>query len=197
MWTIFKVSNEFVTILFLFMLWFFGHEACGILASWPGIEPMYPALKGRVSTAGSSEKSSSPNLLSFFLTIFNFPIFLSLKRMPQNPFIKTIPSLCWHRNGSDMPGSLTVLVAVSLFPLKVLFAQRLWSSHHDGFPSCHPCGALIVTPSLAGFSKPWASYHYVSHLGPVLSLRLPSLSYTLSSLVVLRCIRAGTPFFFL
>ena len=33
MWTIFEVFIEFVTTLLLFfMLWFFGHEACGILA---------------------------------------------------------------------------------------------------------------------------------------------------------------------
>ena len=25
------------------MFWFFGHKACGILASWPGIEPSPPA----------------------------------------------------------------------------------------------------------------------------------------------------------
>ena len=35
-----KVFIEFITIFFLcFMFWFFGHEACGILAPQPGIEP--------------------------------------------------------------------------------------------------------------------------------------------------------------
>ena len=34
-WTIFKVFIEFVTILFMF--WFFGHEAYGILAPRLGI----------------------------------------------------------------------------------------------------------------------------------------------------------------
>ena len=38
MWTIFKVFVEFVTILLLFMFWFFSHEACWILAPWPGIQ---------------------------------------------------------------------------------------------------------------------------------------------------------------
>ena len=32
MWTIFKVFIEFVTILFLFYVWFFGLEASEILA---------------------------------------------------------------------------------------------------------------------------------------------------------------------
>ena len=31
------------------MFWFFGHEACGILAPQPGIEPTPPALEGEVS----------------------------------------------------------------------------------------------------------------------------------------------------
>ena len=47
MWTIFKVSIEFITILpLLFMFWFFGQEACGILASQPGIVPSPSSLEG-------------------------------------------------------------------------------------------------------------------------------------------------------
>ena len=38
------------------MFWFFGHEACGILTSQPGIEPTPPALEGKVLTTGQSEK---------------------------------------------------------------------------------------------------------------------------------------------
>ena len=30
------------------MFWFFGLEACGILAPQPGIEPALPALEGEV-----------------------------------------------------------------------------------------------------------------------------------------------------
>ena len=33
------------------------HEVCGILASLPGIEPVPPALEGKVSTTGPPEKS--------------------------------------------------------------------------------------------------------------------------------------------
>ena len=32
------------------MCWFFGPEACGILAAQPGIEPTPPALEGRLLT---------------------------------------------------------------------------------------------------------------------------------------------------
>ena len=41
MQTIFKVFIEFVTILLLFMVWFFGQETCGILSKLPnqGLNP--------------------------------------------------------------------------------------------------------------------------------------------------------------
>ena len=39
------------------MFWCFGHEACGILAPQPGIEPTPPALEGEVLTTGPSGKS--------------------------------------------------------------------------------------------------------------------------------------------
>ena len=54
MWTIFKVFTEFITILFLFDI---GHEAWGIIAPWPGIEPVPPALEGKVLTTGPPGKS--------------------------------------------------------------------------------------------------------------------------------------------
>ena len=47
------------------VFWFFGHEACGILAPGPGIEPTSPALEGEVLTTGLPGKS--PQCL-FFLT---------------------------------------------------------------------------------------------------------------------------------
>ena len=41
-----KVFIEFVTILLLFVFWFFGHESWEILAPWPGTEPAPPAFEG-------------------------------------------------------------------------------------------------------------------------------------------------------
>ena len=53
MWTIFKVFSEFVTVLLLlYVLGFWGPEACGMLAFRPGIEPAPPSLKGRVLSTG-------------------------------------------------------------------------------------------------------------------------------------------------
>ena len=39
------------------MFWFFGHEACGILAPQPGIEPAHTALEGEVLTTELPGKS--------------------------------------------------------------------------------------------------------------------------------------------
>ena len=48
MWTILKVLLNLLQYCFCsFMFWFFGHEACGILAPQPGIEPASPALEGK------------------------------------------------------------------------------------------------------------------------------------------------------
>ena len=40
------------------MFWFFGHKPYEILAPWPGIEAVPPALEGEVFTTGPCEKSS-------------------------------------------------------------------------------------------------------------------------------------------
>ena len=50
-----KVFIKFVTILFLF--WFFGPEACGILVPQPGTEPAFPASEGKVRATGLPGKS--------------------------------------------------------------------------------------------------------------------------------------------
>ena len=62
MCTILKVFVEFVTMLLLLFTLLFGHEACGILAPWPGIKPTPPALEGEGLGTGPSEKSLCPFL---------------------------------------------------------------------------------------------------------------------------------------
>ena len=64
--TIFKVFIEFVTILLLFWTGGFGHEVCGILVSWPGIEFTPPALEGEVLTTGPPGKALFPGFDSAF-----------------------------------------------------------------------------------------------------------------------------------
>ena len=46
------------------MFWFFGREACGILAPWPRIEPAPTALEGEVLTTGPPGKSLNEYLLN-------------------------------------------------------------------------------------------------------------------------------------
>ena len=65
MWTIFKVFIQFVTILLIFMLWFYGHKACGILAAWSGSKPLPPVLEGKVLTTGPPGKSLFSWLLNW------------------------------------------------------------------------------------------------------------------------------------
>ena len=48
------------------MFWFFGREACGILAPRPGIKPTPPALEGEVLTTGPPEESPSHCLNDVF-----------------------------------------------------------------------------------------------------------------------------------
>ena len=56
MWTVFKVFIEFVAILPLFYVCFFGHEIFGILALSTGFEHTSPALEDEVLTTGQSGK---------------------------------------------------------------------------------------------------------------------------------------------
>ena len=44
-----KSLHWFVTILLQFQVLLLGHNACGILAPWPGTEPTAPALEGKMS----------------------------------------------------------------------------------------------------------------------------------------------------
>ena len=60
----FKVFIEFTVLLtllleycFCFVFVFFGHEAHGILASGPGIEPASPALEDEILTTRPPGKS--------------------------------------------------------------------------------------------------------------------------------------------
>ena len=50
---------------FGFMFWLFDHEACGILAAQPGIEPTPPAWEGEVLTTGPPV----PNILFFIFPV--------------------------------------------------------------------------------------------------------------------------------
>ena len=56
-WTTVKSLLNLLQYCFCFTFWFFGPEACGILAPRPGIEPASSALEGEVLTTGPPGKS--------------------------------------------------------------------------------------------------------------------------------------------
>ena len=98
MWTIFKGCIEFVTILYVFhgsgfFFFFFGHEAFGILVSWPGIKPALPALEDEVLATGPRGKSQDKILKMMQLMVFQISgtidmfsqIFLFLRDMASSP----------------------------------------------------------------------------------------------------------------
>ena len=55
-----KYLLNLLQYFFFFMFWVLGCEACGILASWPGTEPLSPVLEGKVLTSGPSWKPILP-----------------------------------------------------------------------------------------------------------------------------------------
>ena len=53
MWTIRKKTTLYwISYIIASVLCFFDCKACGILAPWPGIEPIPPALEREVLTTG-------------------------------------------------------------------------------------------------------------------------------------------------
>ena len=86
MWIIFKgylICYNIASVLWGFLVLFFGWEACGILAAWSGIEPSLSASEGEVLTTRPTGK------LPFFFKIFIFYSFaLSFLRFPLNG--------CWY-----------------------------------------------------------------------------------------------------
>ena len=73
---------EFVIILLLF--WFFGYQACGILAPWPVIRPAPSALQGEGLTTGTLGKAQ--HCLS--LTSCMHQILMGYFLEEHNPYIE-------------------------------------------------------------------------------------------------------------
>ena len=56
----------------MFCFFFYVSEACGILTPWPGIEPVSPALLGRVSVTGLPGKSPKDGIMTS--TLFSLEV---------------------------------------------------------------------------------------------------------------------------
>ena len=61
------------------MFWFFGHEACRILAPPPGMESTPPALEGEVLTTGPPGKSLILVFLPLLKAAHNLELHLRLQ----------------------------------------------------------------------------------------------------------------------
>ena len=59
---------------FSFTFWFFGQEACWILAPWPGFTPTSPALEDETITTGPSEKSPSEIIYIRYVVLLYFQL---------------------------------------------------------------------------------------------------------------------------
>ena len=74
----FKKILLFVINMTLLLICFFGPEVCGVLASWPGIEPAPLALEGIFLITGPGKSHDSPCFMS------GLHIVISLKKkIPQ------------------------------------------------------------------------------------------------------------------
>ena len=62
--------SQLVTVVFLFCFFVFWlhHVACGILAPWPGIEPMPPAVEERSPNHWTAKEVP---VMAFFNLLFN------------------------------------------------------------------------------------------------------------------------------
>ena len=75
MWTLFKVCYHIASV---YVLRFLGHEASGILAPWPGIEPVPPVLEGEVLIIGPPGKPQDTKLLWASEKPFPLPFWIYL-----------------------------------------------------------------------------------------------------------------------
>ena len=100
MWTIFKVLN---LLQYCFcLLWFFGREACGILAAWPGIDWILPlCLRRRSPDLRATSESRAPSMDNNFIQMWS-PI--QVQRRDPTWVLEYICSVCtasqwgctWH-----------------------------------------------------------------------------------------------------
>ena len=65
--SLYWICYNIAFVLCFGVFFFFGHNACGILAPQPGIEPAPPALEGEVLTTGPPGKSLSHVLRKEYL----------------------------------------------------------------------------------------------------------------------------------
>ena len=99
----FKAFIEFATILFLFyVLFFFGHKACGILVPWMGTEPASSALEGKVLTTWP--QSSVSNLFPLRKNLSHQQLISGLK--VKMLVLQSWQTLCYPMDCSPLGSSI-------------------------------------------------------------------------------------------
>ena len=100
----------------MFVWFFFGPKACGILAPWPGIEPAPPTVEGEILTTGPPGKSLTrvSNTLERIASLANpnyqlnhKPHLFSFERRMK--FIGILHSKLWFSFHLDMTNILVIL----------------------------------------------------------------------------------------
>ena len=132
------------------MFWFFGHEACGILAPWPGAEPIScyqpPPLSPRPHLALEGEVLTTDPLRKWFLFLRSFSLGSSdnfLSRFPPIPLDSSLRLICSllflclslesqfssrFRSRQSLVQGL-ILYSVSCVPWMVSFTLGSWSAN--------------------------------------------------------------------
>ena len=82
------------------MFWFFGQEACGILAPGPGIKPTPPSLEGKVLTTGLPGKSQ--HLLKTLTSKPQFQVSDIGNLWPEDPG-QSSEAMWWDSQGTFQP----------------------------------------------------------------------------------------------
>ena len=137
------------------MFWFFGCEACGILAPWPGIEPVPPALEGEVLTTGPLRKSPK----SLLYTI-GPGIEIQREQMVQYWLAATAAAtslqscltLCDPIDGSPLDSSVPGILQARILEWVAISFSNAWK--WKGKVKLLSCVRLLATPWTAAYQAP-------------------------------------------
>ena len=138
MWTTFKVFIEFVTNILFFMFWFFGCEARGILAPWPGIKLASPALEGKVLTTGPPGKSHqsvfNSHLIWLYSSIYTFHYSPGFLCSSQSPWLKTLcPDCLMLECPRALPWAIVSIYShTEMIALNIIYMQLIFKHMFPG-----------------------------------------------------------------
>ena len=120
------------------MFWIFGHEACGVLAPWPGIDPTPPALEGKMLTLehqGSpvpTHSSGSGSAISFSMEHNYFPLpSLGTHRIVAVPNIQYCVDSLSTRVDSERLEAKLMSTNPSIWVLEGSLKHLIWNNNNN------------------------------------------------------------------